>query len=121
MAIKISKLCRVFTFLMNVYSSSRWLLLRLIKLLLPKRWQAGTQSRRVLFKPRPRPFPKQRLRSLTPSPLSSHNLMPEQKFYPTCDQTKSPFFRKFPLEIRQLIYYHVLGGITLHIVRLESR
>lgn len=68
--------------------------------------------------PLPRILPTVRPRSLTcPSVPSTSDLQQEAM----STQTQSLMLQKLPLEIRREIYHHVLGGETLHVVRLASR
>lgn len=58
--------------------------------------------------PPPRPTtPPPRLRQLS---MPVVDMQDDQK---TLDQSRSPFIRKLPLEIRRMIYFEMLGGVTV--------
>jgi hypothetical protein len=58
--------------------------------------------------PPPRPTtPPPRLRHLT---MPVIDMQDDQK---TLDQSRSPFISKLPLEIRRMIYFEMLGGVTV--------
>jgi hypothetical protein len=72
---------------------------------------------------RPESLPTQRRRALT-LPSSSSTATESSTQNPISQQKKSPFFNKFPLEIRRLIYQEVLAPSrypTLHVANGDGR
>ena len=72
-----------------------------------KKLQYDEEKARV-FEQRPSPLPEAR-RNLSQASLSAHS------------QPLSPLFAILPLEIRQMIYFHVLGGEILHFTHVSKR
>lgn len=72
-------------------------------------------ERRMRYIPRPLPRKRQRRLSLPSSQASFDWPKSGQKI---ADQTQSALLSRLPLEIRSLIYQHVLGGTLLHVTTI---
>jgi hypothetical protein len=70
------------------------------------------QTRPPLIRPT---TPPPRLRPVT---MSAIDMQSDQK---TLDQSQSPFISKLPLEIRRLIYFETLGGITVKLRTADGK
>ena len=70
---------------------------------------------RMRYTPRPLPSKRQRRLSLPSSQASFDRPNSGQKI---ADQTQSALLSRFPLEIRSLIYQHVLGGNLMHVTTI---